>query len=137
MGRASMVTLMAALAWSVAACGAVNTSGGSSAPSSQSMTSPTPSTWPQPQPGGELFDVTIAKGRVTPANATWRARAGQPITVRMNSDATDELHVHSSPDHEFEVAVAPNQAFTFSVEVPGSVAIELHHLHKTVATLHV
>jgi hypothetical protein len=45
--------------------------------------------------------------------------------------------VHSSPDHEFEVAAAPNQTFSFTVEVPGSVEIELHKLDRTVATLQV
>lgn len=137
MGRPWVAPLVAALVWSVAGCGA----GDSSAPGSESTAptagSATPSTWQRPQPGGELFDVTIAKGRVTPANATWHAKAGQPITLRVNSDATDELHVHSSPDHEFGVAAAPNQGFTFTVDVPGSVEIELHHLNKTVATLQV
>jgi hypothetical protein len=61
----------------------------------------------------------------------------QQITLHVTSDATDELHVHSVPDHEFQVAAAPNQTFQFSVDVPGSVDVESHHLHKTVATIQV
>lgn len=87
--------------------------------------------------GPMTIDVTIAHGQVTPANATLQATVHQPITLHVTSDATDELHVHSVPDHKFEVAAAANQTFQFSVDVPGSVEIELHHLDRTVATIHV
>lgn len=86
---------------------------------------------------GLSVDITIAHGQVTPANATLQATVHQPITLHVTSDATDELHVHSVPDHKFEVAAAANQTFQFSVDVPGSVEIELHHLDRTVATIHV
>jgi hypothetical protein len=45
--------------------------------------------------------------------------------------------VHSTPDHEFAIAAAPNQTFQFTVDVPGSVEVELHKLDKTVATIDV
>jgi hypothetical protein len=67
--------------------------------------------------------VTIAHGQVTPTNAAWQAKVGQPISVRVSSDAADQLHVHPSPGHEFEVAAAPNQTFVFTVNVPGSVDV--------------
>ncbi|WP_445169944.1 hypothetical protein ACTXG7_11880 [Mycolicibacterium sp. Dal123E01] len=92
---------------------------------------------PVPQAPGPVVEVTIAHGTVTPTNATLTAKVGQPITLRVNSDVDDELHVHSTPDHEFEVTPKPEQEFTFSVDVPGSVAVELHHLDKTVATIQV
>ncbi len=82
-------------------------------------------------------DVTIAHGQVTPANATLQATVRQPITLHVSSDVTDELHVHSVPDHKFEVAAAANQTFQFSVDVPGNVDVELHHLDRTVATIQV
>jgi hypothetical protein len=86
---------------------------------------------------GLSVDVTIAHGQVTPTNVTLQATVRQPITLRVTSDVADELHVHSVPDHKFEVAAAANQTFQFSVDVPGSVDVELHHLDKTVATIHV
>jgi hypothetical protein len=86
---------------------------------------------------GLTVDITILHGQVTPANATLQATVRQPITLHVTSDATDELHVHSVPDHKFEVAAAANQTFQFSVDVPGSVDVELHHLDRTVATIHV
>ncbi|BBZ39250.1 hypothetical protein [Mycobacterium conspicuum] len=90
-----------------------------------------------PPAAAVVLDVTIAKGQVSPTNATLGAKVGQPITVRVTSDATDELHVHSSPDHKFQVAAAPNQTFQFTVGVPGSVEVELHHLNRTIATIQV
>ena len=91
----------------------------------------------QPPAPALVVDVTIAKGQVTPTNATLGAKVGQPITLRVTSDATDELHVHSSPDHKFEVAAAPNQTFQFKVDVPGNVEVELHHLDRTIVTIQV
>jgi heme/copper-type cytochrome/quinol oxidase subunit 2 len=91
----------------------------------------------QPPAAAVVLDVTIAKGQVTPTNATLGAKVGQPITLRVTSDATDEMHVHSSPDHKFQVAAAPNQTFQFNVDVPGNVEVELHHLDRTIATIQV
>jgi hypothetical protein len=90
-----------------------------------------------PPAAAVVLDVTVARGQVTPTNATLGAKVGQPITVRVTSDATDELHVHSSPDHKFQVAAAPNQTFQFKVDVPGNVEVELHHLDRTIATIQV
>ncbi len=84
-----------------------------------------------------VVDVTIAKGQVTPTNTTLQAKVHQQITFRVTSDATDELHVHSTPDHKFQIAAAPNQTFQFSVDVPGNVEVELHHLDRTIATIQV
>ena len=90
-----------------------------------------------PHAAGPTVDVTIAKGQVTPVNASLQAKVHQQITLRVTSDATDELHVHSTPDHKFQVAAAPNQTFQFSVDVPGNVEVELHLLDRTVATIQV
>jgi heme/copper-type cytochrome/quinol oxidase subunit 2 len=91
----------------------------------------------KPAAGNLTVAVTIAKGQVTPVNATLQARVNQPITFRVSSDVADELHVHSVPDHEFKIAAAPNQTFQFSLNVPGNVDVELHHLDRTVATIQV
>lgn len=91
----------------------------------------------QPPTAGLNVDVTIAKGQVTPTNATLPAKVHQQITFQVASDVTDELHVHSTPDHKFQVAAAPNQTFQFSVDVPGNVEVEVHHLDRTIATIQV
>ncbi|OBJ00603.1 hypothetical protein [Mycobacterium sp. 1465703.0] len=84
-----------------------------------------------------MMDVTIAHGQVNPTNAALQAKVHQQITLHVTSDAADELHVHSTPDHKFQVAAAPNQTFQFAVDVPGNVAVELHHLDRTIATIQV
>lgn len=72
-----------------------------------------------------------------PTNAEFQARIGEPIELRVSSDAADELHVHAVPEHTFTVKPEPNQTFMFSVDVPGRVEVELHKLHRTVATIQV
>ena len=84
-----------------------------------------------------VLDITIAHGTVNPANAALSARINEPITLNVTSDADDELHVHAVPEREFEVKPGAAQRFEFTVDVPGRVEIELHHLNRTVAVLQV
>ncbi|ANI42677.1 hypothetical protein [Mycolicibacterium vaccae] len=91
----------------------------------------------QAPPEQLVIDIAIEGGAVTPVNARFQAAVGEPIELRVNSDMTDELHVHSTPEHSFDVGIGPAQTFRFTVEVPGRVDIELHELHKTVATIQV
>ncbi|MDT5351894.1 MAG: hypothetical protein QOJ56_426 [Mycobacterium sp.] len=116
--RALVTAVAALLMWALVACGG----------------SPKAT---QPPGAGLVVDITIAKGQVTPSNATLAAKVSQPITLHVTSDAADELHVHSVPDHKFQVAAVADQTFQFSVDVPGNVDVELHHLDRTVATIQV
>ncbi|MDI9893190.1 hypothetical protein QM797_00475 [Rhodococcus sp. IEGM 1381] len=81
------------------------------------------------------LDVTIAGGGVTPVDQRAEGKVGQEIVVTVNSDAVDEIHVHSVPEHSFPVAVGDGQEFRFTVDVPGSVDVELHEAEVTVATV--
>ena len=90
-----------------------------------------------PRGAGLMVDVTIANGQVTPTNATLQAKVQQPITLHVTSDAADELHVHSTPDHKFQVAAAPTRRSSSPSTCPGNVDVELHHLDRTVATIQV
>ncbi len=123
----------------MAACG--------SPPSSTDASSASPATSAQPvattsptsasAEAGTVIDVTVANGTVTPMNAETQAVAGQPIVLQVTSDAVDSLHVHSVPEHVFEVAATSGQRFEFTVDIPGRVAVELHDLHVTVVTIEV
>jgi sporulation-control protein spo0M len=84
-----------------------------------------------------VVDVSIKGGKVTPTNEQLQAEVGEPIVLRVDSDATDELHVHSTPEHNFDVGIGPEQSFQFTVSVPGRVDIELHEHNATVATIQV
>ncbi|MGE2729466.1 hypothetical protein ACQI4F_08310 [Mycolicibacterium vaccae] len=87
------------------------------------------------QPDQVVLDVTISGGEVRPTNEQLQAAVGQPIVIRVDSDAADELHVHSTPEHTFPVAVGPDQTFEFTVGMPGRVDVELHNTHTTIATI--
>ena len=89
----------------------------------------------QAPPTRLVIDVTIKGGNVTPTNEQLQAAPKEPTVIRVNSDAADELYVHSIPDHTFNVEAKPMQSFQFSVDVPGKVDVELHHLNRTIATI--
>jgi outer membrane usher protein FimD/PapC len=89
----------------------------------------------QAPPSRLLVDVTINGGKVTPANQQLQAAVKEQIVIRVNSDAADELHVHSTPEHSFNIEAKPAQSFVFTVDVPGKVDVELHKLNKTIATI--
>ncbi|MFE1595548.1 hypothetical protein [Nocardia sp. NPDC058705] len=93
------------------------------------------STVPEQTDEARTIDIRIAKGAVSPTNTRTEAQVGQPIVLRVDSDATDELHVHSTPAHTFPVAATADQEFSFTVTVPSQVEIELHHHGRTVTTL--
>jgi len=133
------MTTIAAVALIAAGCGGStnsDTSSTSGAPSAPSSTAAPQLSNDQTPPSRLVIDVTVKGGEVTPTNAQFDAKAKEPIVVRVNSDAADELHVHSNPEHEFNVeAKAGPQSFQFTVDVPGKVDIELHRANKTVATV--
>ncbi|WP_431968570.1 hypothetical protein [Nocardia sp. bgisy134] len=82
-----------------------------------------------------VVEFRIANGTVSPVNARRDAKVGQPIDLVVDSDSEDELHVHATPEYTFVVRPGAGQRFRFTVEVPGRVEVELHHAHKTVATV--
>jgi hypothetical protein len=132
--RASVIGAAVAVA---AACGS------SPSPSNSSTAALPPATQgPSATPSastdaGTVIEVFVDKGVATPTNAEAQAVAGKPIVLQVTSDATDSLHVHSVPEHVFDVAAGPNQRFEFTVDIPGRVAVELHDLHVTVVTIEV
>ena len=89
----------------------------------------------QAPPTRLTIDVDIKGGNVTPTNQQLQAGLKEQIIIRVTSDAADELHVHSTPEHKFNIDAKPMQMFQFTVDVPGKVDVELHHLDKTIATI--
>lgn len=139
MSRLAAVWGLLVVVGGVSACGSSATEGtgtsSSAATSSSTAVSSVPGSSSQASPTGLVVDVTISGGKVTPRNASYDATVKEPISFRVSSDTEDELHVHSTPDHEFEITAAPNQIFDFTVDVPGRVDVELHHLNVVIATI--
>ncbi len=83
-----------------------------------------------------VVDITIANGQVNPDAADVDVAVGEQVQLRVDSDAVDELHVHSAPEEqEFEVAAAEGQTFEFVAEQPGQFDVELHSSDTLVARL--
>jgi hypothetical protein len=128
---------LAAAALITAGCG--GSDGGESAPASSPPSTVNPSDMANEQapPARLVIDVTIQGGNVTPTNEQLQAALNEQIIIRVNSDAADQLHVHSTPEHTFNVEAKPAQSFQFTVDVPGKVDIELHQHKRTIATVQV
>jgi sporulation-control protein spo0M len=135
----SLFAVLAAGALLTAGCGGGSNNSGQASSGAPSASTVSPSDMQNQQAPPDRLDinVTIKGGQVNPTNAQLQAKVKEPIVVKIDSDAEDELHVHSTPDHEFKVEAKPMQQFQFSIDMPGSVDIELHHLNKTIATVQV
>jgi ABC-type glycerol-3-phosphate transport system substrate-binding protein len=136
---------LAAATLVLAGCGgSTSTSNSSSSSASASGSQGAPSSSGAPQftdqqapPAQLVIEATIAHGNVTPTNEQLQGKVGEAIVVRIDSDAVDELHAHSTPDHTFKVEAKPNQSFQFTATVPGKIDIELHGLKRVIATVEV
>ncbi|OAN37035.1 hypothetical protein [Mycolicibacterium iranicum] len=128
---------LSAAALLLAGCGSSTETADTATQSGASTVNPSEMTDAQNPPERLVIDVTIKGGEVTPTNEQLQAGLNEQIVIRVDSDAVDELHVHSSPDHTFPVAIGPAQSFQFSVGVPGRVDVELHDLGTTIATIQV
>jgi hypothetical protein len=132
------LAILTAAALITAGCGGSNNSdnaSGSATSSQPSTVSPSDMSNEQAPPTRLVIDVDIKGGNVNPTNEQLQAAVKEQIVIRVNSDAADELQVHSTPEHSFNVAAKPMQSFQFTVDVPGKVDVELHKLSKTIATV--
>ncbi|GAA3515923.1 hypothetical protein GCM10022234_08810 [Aeromicrobium panaciterrae] len=84
---------------------------------------------------GVTIDITVAGGKVTPLGKKVDVKVGEPVTLHVVSDADEEVHVHSDPEHEYEISAGDDKTFTFTIETPGQVAVEAHHLDVTIVEL--
>lgn len=128
---------LAAAALLTAGCGGSDSSEGTSTSPSASTVSPSDMSNEQAPPTRLVIEVTIKGGTVTPTNEQLQSAVNEQIVIRVNSDVADELHVHSTPEHTFKIEAKPAQSFQFTVDVPGTVDVELHQLKKTIATIQV
>ena len=138
--QTTLAALTAATALLLAGCGGSTDSGATASSSAAAGGSASSTSIPQlsdqqAPPEQLVVDVTIKGGKVTPTNEQLQAKVGDPIVLRVDSDAADQLHVHSNPEHTFTVEPKPGQSFQFTVTVPGKVDVELHELNRTIASI--
>ena len=81
------------------------------------------------------IEIEFVNGEVIPLNEMIDVTVGEPITLHVVSDADEVIHVHSDPEHTYEVAAGDDKTFTFTIETPGQVAVEAHQLDVTIVEL--
>jgi hypothetical protein len=82
------------------------------------------------------IEVEIENGRVTPSGERLDVEVGRTIRLVVDSDAADEIHVHSTPEHSFRVRPGmDDKEFRFRLTQPGVVEMELHEQGDVIATL--
>ena len=86
--------------------------------------------------GTTTIDITFKGDTVTPQETTIQVKAGKPIKLHIVADKPGELHVHSSPEHEFTYKAGTTDE-TITLDQPGLVDMESHTLDKLVARLEV
>ena len=79
--------------------------------------------------------IVIKDGKVTPQGDRVEVKVGQQVTLKITSDADEEIHVHSDPEHTYEVAAGESISESFTIDTPGQVAVEAHHLDVTIVQL--
>jgi major membrane immunogen (membrane-anchored lipoprotein) len=84
---------------------------------------------------GVVVDIAVENGTVTPTAGRVDVKVGQKVTLHVTSDADEEVHVHSEPEHEYELAPGDDKTYSFRLKVPGQVAVEAHHLDVTAVRL--
>lgn len=81
-------------------------------------------------------DIVFKDGKVMPQGKRVEVKVGQLVRLHVTSDRDDEVHVHSTPEHEYEIATGTkDKIFSFSIDTPGQVAVESHGLDVTILQL--
>ena len=120
--RLTLAALVLAVGMAVSACG-----GGGNG-SSTNDTKPV------------TITITEKSGKISPDDGhIVKVDKGQPVQIVVTTDAADEIHVHSIPEHEFEVKAGAHddKLPAFSISTPGRFVIESHGLNVTLVTLQV
>jgi plastocyanin len=69
--------------------------------------------------------VTVHGNDITPNAEAVTVSVGETVELEVTADRAGELHVHSSPQHEFEFKPGKSR-FRFHLNQPGAVEVEEH-----------
>jgi FtsP/CotA-like multicopper oxidase with cupredoxin domain len=85
--------------------------------------------------GTKTIQVTVSGDTVTPNGDRVQVAVGQRIDLVVTADAPGEIHVHSSPEQEFEYKAGTQTLTLAPIEKPSIVDVESHTLEKTIVQL--
>jgi hypothetical protein len=79
--------------------------------------------------------ITFQGDDTTPNGSDIDVLVGQPIELDVTADKAGEIHVHSTPEQEFEYDAGNSTIPMKPIEAPGRVTVESHTLEKTLFIL--
>lgn len=81
--------------------------------------------------------VTVDGSEVTPNGDRVPVEVGQDVVLDITADAPGEIHVHSTPEQEFEYGTGSTKLTISGLDQPGIVTIESHTIDKVIVQLEV
>jgi hypothetical protein len=81
------------------------------------------------------ISITFKGEDVTPNGSDIDVSVGQRIELDVTADEPGEIHVHSTPEQEFEYDAGSSTIDVKPIEAPGRVTVESHTLEKTLFIL--
>lgn len=87
-------------------------------------------------PDAVTVRITLAGDTITPTGTRVRVAPGAPVRLLIDSDRADDLHVHSTPEHQVEFPAGLSEAI-LSFDRPGIIDVEHHDLDALVVQLEV
>lgn len=88
--------------------------------------------------GGDpgTIQITFDGDSVTPNGERVEVSRGEPVTLEVTADQPGEIHVHSTPEQEFEYD-AGTTTLELTIDEPGVVDVESHDLGDVIVQLEV
>jgi hypothetical protein len=81
--------------------------------------------------------ITFHGDSVTPNGQRYDVGVGQRIEFDVTADKPGEIHVHSSPEQEFEYDKGSSTIAVTPIRAPGVITVESHTLDKVILQLQV
>jgi hypothetical protein len=129
--RTTLTALALASTLALAACASEGTSDATPTTTDSASMSPSASTTPAP---AKVIDITVTGDKVTPSGETIKVPVGKPIELRVTSDGSGELHIHTTPAQALQYT-AGTHSITITIPRPGIVEAELEQTSTLVAQL--
>ena len=87
-------------------------------------------------PAEKSFDIVVKDGKLAGAPEKMQVRVGEQVTLRVQSNANDELHVHGY-DLKLRVKAGELATLQFAATRSGRFELELHRRHSPAGALEV
>jgi plastocyanin len=84
---------------------------------------------------GVVVDVRLTPDGPEPRGKRVEVKVGEPVTLNVTSEVTDEVHVHSDPEVSIDVQPGDETSRTFTIDRPGQVAVESHETDAVIVQL--